>query len=358
MFYVWLVMVFLIGAAVGSFLNVCVFRLPYEKSLLWPGSRCGRCFQPVGSLDNIPLVSYWILRGRCRHCGERFSIRYFLVELFTALAFVGLFYLEVGQNVLELPLLNRQRDAIAWGLIPWQAWVVFAYHALLLSFLLVCSLCDLNDMEIPLTVTVTGTLVGLVGATLLAWPFPDETVVGVVGGRGALAPRLTTGLYPWPVWWPLPTWLPPGSWRLGLLTGLAGAAAGMAALRGVRLLFGLGRGVEGLGVGDADLMMMAGSFVGWQPILVAFLVGVFPALFFGIAQLIRRGEQAMPFGPSLAIGVMLTLLLWPTLGDSLRLFFFDPLAIGVLGGGGGVMLLVISFLLRLVRGVPDQVGQG
>src|SRR5262249_50510800 len=81
--------------ALGSFINVCVSRLPYEKSLLWPGSRCGSCFQPIKLLDNIPLVSYWVLRGRCRTCGARFSIRYFLVELFTALAFAGLFYLDV-----------------------------------------------------------------------------------------------------------------------------------------------------------------------------------------------------------------------------------------------------------------------
>ena len=66
MLYVWVGFVFLIGAAVGSFLNVCVARLPFEKSILWPGSRCGRCFQPIRSRDNIPLLGYWLLGGRCR----------------------------------------------------------------------------------------------------------------------------------------------------------------------------------------------------------------------------------------------------------------------------------------------------
>jgi hypothetical protein len=103
-------------------------------------------------------------------------------------------------------------------------------------------------------------------------------------------------------------------------------------------------------------MMMAGSFVGWQPVLVAFFVGVFPALFFGLAQLARRGEQALPFGPSLALGVLGALFLWPYLADYLRAFFFDPVVLLVLGGGGGIMLLVISFLLRLVRGVPPPEG--
>src|SRR5262245_61340638 len=101
---IWLVLLFLMGSAVGSFLNVCVYRSPCEKSLLWPGSRCGRCLQPVRWYDNLPLVSYWLLRGRCRHCGARFSARYFLVELLTGLGFAGLFYLEVVANVHAVPL--------------------------------------------------------------------------------------------------------------------------------------------------------------------------------------------------------------------------------------------------------------
>src|SRR5436305_5414 len=81
-----LVFAFVVGAAVGSFVNVCVARLPYERSLIWPGSRCLSCCQPVRLYDNVPLVSYWVLRGRCRSCGARFSARYFLVELFCGLA--------------------------------------------------------------------------------------------------------------------------------------------------------------------------------------------------------------------------------------------------------------------------------
>src|SRR3954471_24236672 len=91
----WFVFVFLVGAAMGSFINVCVARLPFEKSILWPGSHCFKCFQPVRWYDNLPLLSYWILRGRCRRCRAPFSIRYFLVELFTGLAFAGLFYADV-----------------------------------------------------------------------------------------------------------------------------------------------------------------------------------------------------------------------------------------------------------------------
>src|SRR3954453_17595962 len=129
--------VFVFGATVGSFVNVAVSRLPYEKSLLWPGSRCDHCLQPVRLYDNLPLVSYWVLRGRCRTCGTRFSVRYFLVELFTALAFTGLFYLVVVCNVRELPFLRHEGYELALLFDPLGVWAVFSHHADLLTFLLI-----------------------------------------------------------------------------------------------------------------------------------------------------------------------------------------------------------------------------
>ena len=95
----FLIFVFLVGASIGSFLNVSIARLPLEKSLLWPNSRCGVCLQSIRWYDNIPLLAYLWLRGRCRNCGQGYSIVYFLVELGTALGFVGLFLLEVVANV-------------------------------------------------------------------------------------------------------------------------------------------------------------------------------------------------------------------------------------------------------------------
>lgn len=88
---------------VGSFLNVLVARLPYEKSILWPGSRCFACLRPIRPLDNLPIVGYLRLRGRCRSCGAGFSARYLWVEIGTGLAFLGLFLLDVVFNVHNLP---------------------------------------------------------------------------------------------------------------------------------------------------------------------------------------------------------------------------------------------------------------
>src|SRR5438876_6601860 len=88
-----LLVLFVIGTMVGSLLNVCIYRIPMEKSIFWPGSRCSKCLQHIAWYDNVPLVSYVLLGGRCRICKERFSVRYFLIELMTGVSFAGLFYL-------------------------------------------------------------------------------------------------------------------------------------------------------------------------------------------------------------------------------------------------------------------------
>ncbi|MFO0879216.1 MAG: prepilin peptidase [Gemmataceae bacterium] len=343
----WIVFIFLLGASIGSFLNVVVGRLPYEKSLLWPASTCPRCWQPIAWYDNLPILSWLLLRGRCRRCGLAIAVRYLLVELGTGLAFVGLFYAEMIANVVELPILTHHWG-VPLGFFPPGALALFFHHAILMSFLLAASLCDLNEMEIPLSITLWGTLIGLILSTVFPWPFPETLalVAPVEPGMPVFPP--TRGVYAWPVWYPLPDWLPQGSWQEGLATGLAGALAGMALLRGVRFLFSLGRGIEGLGVGDADLMMMAGAFIGWQPVLVAFLVAVGPGLVFALGQLFLRGQQSLPFGPSLSMGVMITVLCWPALGVALGPAMFDAIIVGSVALGGAIALLFVSFLLRLI----------
>ena len=112
----WLALVFVLGCVVGSGLNVCIYRLPYEKSLFWPNSTCGHCYQPIRWYDNIPLVSYWVLRGRCRTCKTKFSMRYFWVELFTGVVF--------AEKV--LPFGERLSRALAIVLVALGIWVAAA----------------------------------------------------------------------------------------------------------------------------------------------------------------------------------------------------------------------------------------
>jgi leader peptidase (prepilin peptidase)/N-methyltransferase len=360
--YVWLPLLFLLGAMVGSFVNVCISRLPLEKSLFWPlRSYCGHCLQPIRWYDNIPLVSYWWLRGRCRKCGASFSIRYFLIELATGLGFVLLFYLEVLRNVHDLAVIDANMWAIRWGVIPWQGWVFFAYHAILFSLLMAAAGCDLDGREIPLTITFPGTLIGLVGAMLFPWPWPYTPAEALKGlplnqGWGQLPFQVgpKAGLYPWPVWGPPPDWLPPGSWQLGLATGLAGMLAGTLMLRVIGFIFGKGLGKEAMGLGDADLMMMAGSFLGWQPIVVAFFISVFPGLVMGVFQLIIRRDNSLPFGPALAAGVVITWLGWNWIGPRVQPMFFWDVILFAMAGLAVVLMVAFSLFFWMVRPRQEQ----
>jgi len=371
MIYFWLFAVFILGAIVGSFLNVCIARLPLQKSILWPTtSRCNHCLQPIRRWDNIPLLSYWLLKGKCRSCGAPFSLQYFLVELATGLGFVGLFYLIAIVNIHRWAVVANA-PGIPLGLVPLEVWIAFVHHAVLFGFLMVAVVCDLNEREIPLSVTIPGTLVGLAFAVLCPWPWPwtlpEAFAViwnlpigwllppGVVP-NGPIVVR--DGLYPWPVWGPIPAWLGPGTWQMGLATGVVGILVGTFLLRAVRFLFSVGRGVEGLGLGDADLMMMAGSFVGWQPVVVAFFVSVVPGLCMGIVQLYLRGNKPFSFGPALAIGVLFTYLCWPWIGPTMRPLFFDGHLLGLLAMAGCVFMLIAAVVLRLFRGKPEGDNEG
>jgi leader peptidase (prepilin peptidase) / N-methyltransferase len=364
---VWLSLVFLTGLAVGSFLNVVVGRLPLEKSILWPNSRCLTCLRPLYLFDNLPVIGWLMRRGRCRWCGTPFSSRYMWVELGTGAAFAALFYLDVLRNWHGLPFFEEARWRMYIGVTPWQGWVFWLHHALLFSFLLGASLCDWDHKTIPLPLTVTGTVVGLIGATLWAWPFPNDPGLAKAlpseekarlgmeaGSSWAFMPQpVPRGLYPWPVWGPLSDWWWDHSWALGLVTGLVGAAVGMAMIRAVKFLFEKGLGKEAMGLGDADLMMMAGAFVGWQVTVVSFfmgalvsLAGVIVSLPFGGRKALQEGGRVLPFGPGLAIGTMVTLFAWPRLSKALQPTFFDEtlilFAVFILAGG----MFIASIVLR------------
>jgi leader peptidase (prepilin peptidase)/N-methyltransferase len=366
-----MVVLFIAGAVVGSFLNVWIARLPLEKSIFWPpGSRCGNCYRAIRFRDNLPLVSYWLLGGRCRFCKAPFSARYFIVELFVAVAFVLIFYVEIWVNVHDIPAFHGFKQNLRFNLLDgrnWPAFVFWLQHAVLVCFLVAAALCDLEDRSIPLSITVTGTFIGLMFATLLPWPWPYADVQAAlphpripVDEWWELAPgdMQKLGLYPWPVWGPLPAWLRPGSWKLGLVTGLAGALAGTFSLRGVKFLFEKGFGREALGLGDADLMMMVGAFLGWQPTLIAFLVGAVVSLVFTAPFVMLRGKSALPFGPGLAAGAVITSLLWDSIGPVLQVLLFNYRLMLLLVGACSVVTFLLAFLMGRVQGpAPSTPGK-
>lgn len=153
---------FTFGAIIGSFLNVCIYRLPKGLSIVEPPSHCFDCKTPIAPIDNIPLISYLALRGRCRHCGAAYSPRYFLVELLSA--------------VLSVALMWR------FGVTP-AFFIYFAFTAALI----VVTFIDIDYYIIPDAISLPGIGVGLTASFLFeGMPSPIESAIGIVLGGGIL----------------------------------------------------------------------------------------------------------------------------------------------------------------------------
>jgi leader peptidase (prepilin peptidase) / N-methyltransferase len=153
---------FVFGAVIGSFLNVCIYRLPKGLSIVDPPSHCFHCKTPVRPIDNIPLLSYLLLRGRCHHCGTPFSARYFAVELLT--------------GVIAVALLHH------FGVTP----TLFLYFAFAAA-LIVVTFIDVDYLIIPDAISLPGIGVGLTASFLFeGMPTPIESAIGIVLGGGIL----------------------------------------------------------------------------------------------------------------------------------------------------------------------------
>jgi leader peptidase (prepilin peptidase)/N-methyltransferase len=353
-----LLFVFLIGTAVGSFLNVLIARLPFEKSPVWPGSRSFHCLQPIPLQYNLPIVGYLLLRGRCGMCGAAFSGRYLWVELGTGLALTGLFVLEILLNWHNAPgLAGAQATVMASVFPPAKAIVYFFFHGTLLCLLIACAVIDAEHRIIPPQITYFGAVLGIVASMLFPWPWPNPVPAPGTLSTTAywivpeIARDIPTGMTLWPFAGPPPAWAPMGSWKLGLLNGLIGAAAGTFLVRSVKFLFEYGMGREALGLGDADLLMMAGAFLGWQAAVIGFFVGAFAALLLKVPVLAwdlvqrRTVQRELSFGPGLAVGIVATWLGWRWISPSLRMLF-DPVIVVIVTAAMGGALLIAGLILR------------
>lgn len=356
MLFVLFAMIFLLGSLVGCLLNLCINRLPFEKSIFWPSARCSHCRQSIDLTDALPLINYWRRGGRCRICGARLSKRYFAIEVITGLAFMALFYLVVIVDSQNLGVMHRPIfDPLTVWMPSGDAWKAWAHHCALFCFLFMATVCDLDHREIPLGITIPGTIIGLLFAIWLPWPWPHGILDAYDGIRPNVpwyseANHIVGGIYPWPFWGPLPSWFAPGfNWQTGLVTGLLGILVGWVMVWTIRFVFTRALGVEAMGLGDADLMALAGSFLGWQGMVAGFILGVFVGLFFGIGQKVFRGDNMLPFGPSLAIGTMLSCLFWPRIAPSFQALFFHPVMLPLMV----VLLLILmgisSYILRLLH---------
>ncbi len=175
---IWILFMLAIGACVGSFLNVVIYRLPRGQSIVFPPSHCPNCGRAIKWYDNIPLVSWWVLRGRCRFCKGRISPRYLLVEAATAGLACGLYACYY--------LLDLRDDAGPFS----QSWPTFLAHAVLLCGLLACSLVDIESWTVPLEVCWVVSLVGVASAAAAPHPWMPR----VPAGAGAMTLGAIAGL--------------------------------------------------------------------------------------------------------------------------------------------------------------------
>lgn len=250
---------FVFGLIVGSFLNVCIVRLPRDRSIVSPPSHCPRCRASIRFYDNIPVISFLLLRGKCRNCGLPISWRYPLVELMN-----GLFYLwivhEFGVNGEALLLM------------------------VLCSSLIVITFIDFDYQIIPDVISLPGMLVGLTLA-----PF-------FMSALGDPLPFHLDNLMPHA-----------GPYLTGFLNSLIGLLLGGGPLLAIGWIWEKLRHVEAMGGGDVKLMGMVGSFLGWKGALLTIMLGALVGSIVGLALILFKRhtmEKVIPFGPFLALGAI------------------------------------------------------
>ena len=254
------IFVFCFGLIIGSFLNVCILRIPERKSIVLPASACPKCGAPIRPYDNIPIVSYLLLGGECRACKAKISAMYPLVELLTALLFLAC-YLAFGLTLETLK------------------WTVFAALMIVLVF------TDFRERILPDVVNFTGFGLGLL---LSLFTLPAD------GTARWIASRLLD--------------FPPPAPALSLADALLGAAVGSGLLWLVAEAYFRLRKREGMGLGDVKMMLMAGAFLGVKRTLLTIMAGSLLGSILGLAFiLVRRKDSTyeLPFGTFLGMAALL-----------------------------------------------------
>ncbi len=274
-------LVFCFGACMGSFLNVCIWRIPREESVISPGSHCPHCNKAIAWYDNIPIISYLVLKARCRQCGGPISGRYVIVESLIAALFV-LVWLKLGIPSAPPP----------WGLTPVSTLAIIPIYWLVVFGLALGTFVDLEHMIIPDRVSLGGIVLGITFSTLVPALHREPDGYG------------------------------------GFLTAFLGAAVGVGILWLIAVLGKLIFRKDAMGMGDVKLMGAIGAFFGWQAVLFTLMISSFLGGGVGIA-LVSSGKKEMqsriPYGPYIALAALIWLLWGPTLWNAYINFLQPPL---------------------------------
>ena len=259
--FVILAMVFIWGLAIGSFINVLIYRLPLEEDIVIKPSHCMKCGQRIKPYDLIPLFSYIFLRGKCRNCGEKISIQYPLIEFFTALIITGTYY------------------KFGW-LFPWSIYqgytesnlILLASMIVLAGMFITTFMIDLKHYIIPNEIIIFGIAAGAVFTGFLSY-FKGDWYVLINAGIGFLAGGLTFFLI-----------VILGEWFMKQ---------------------------EAMGMGDVKLMAVVGLFIGWKltiiAMLMSFMIGSVVSIFL-LATKIKGRKDMIPFGPFIILGSVVAII--------------------------------------------------
>lgn len=264
----WLayVLAFILGACIGSFLNVVIYRVPEEKSLM-TSSACPKCGKAIAFYHNIPILGWLVLGGKCANCKESIAWRYPAIELLTAVLF-ALTYWEVGWNVF-LPV-----------------GIFFVATMIALVFI------DADHMILPNVITYP--LFVLAVVVRIAYPI-------------AFGSTFSDMQY-----WPISTLHGQPEWVVSLAGALLGALVGGGSLWLVGAIWKVLRGVDAMGLGDVKMMAGVGALLGWRLSLLTIFAGAFAGALIGIAIISRQKDKTMqaqiPFGIFLGTGAIIAML--------------------------------------------------
>lgn len=258
----------LFGAIIGSFLNVVIHRLPHEESVVFPNSRCPSCGAGIAFYDNLPVLSYVVLRGRCRGCKGAISARYPAVELLTAFLFI----------------------AVTWR---YGLTAALPFDLVFVSALIALIFIDAEHMILPNAITYPGIVFVLVARLLIPYlssPTHFDDLPGLLEGSMQSLPV----------------------WAASLVGALIGALIGGGSLWLMGWTWEKLRGIEAMGLGDVKMMFMVGAYFGWRLTILTIFLGVLTGSLIGIVLMLRQGRKDMqfllPFGVFLGTGAIAALL--------------------------------------------------
>ena len=266
--FVGYVFFFAVGAVIGSFLNVVIHRVPNEESIVFPNSACPKCQKPIKFYDNIPILSWLILGGKCRNCKEKISPRYPAVELLNGLLFLLIFW----------------QFGLSWFL---PVSLIFAAAMVALIFI------DAEHLILPNVITYP----------LLAFALLVRIVFPLF-----LTAQYFTDLEKFPLNYlqAYPIWL------ISLIGAFLGALVGGGSLWLIGELWKRFRGVDAMGLGDVKMMFAVGALLGWRLTLLSIFLGAFSGAVIGIFVIAKQKEKdfqaQIPFGIFLGLGSIIALL--------------------------------------------------